>query len=198
MQGAHFFRYGQRPPAFLGQSDAVFPGNRTAPGDDLIEQLIQSCLATPFGAGLFEINHDVGVDVAVAGVAETGHREAVLSLEARGEGEEVFQAATGDNDILVELGKPGIAQSVRELAPNLPDGFAFVLPEADFDKEGLLGRDEFLELTNLAAHGAFLAIELYDEVGPAAPQALAPSAFESGGKRERIGKLQCSRQKASG
>jgi hypothetical protein len=111
-------------------------------------------------------------------------------LEARGEGEEVFQAATGDNDILVELGKPGIAQSVRELAPNLPDGFAFVLPEADFDKEGLLGRDEFLELTNLVAHGVFLAIELYDEVGPAAPQALAPGALEGGGKREGVREFQ--------
>src|ERR1035441_9745231 len=135
MQVAHFFRYSQRPPAFLGQPDAMFPGNRTAPGDDLLEQLIQSRLATPFGAGLFEINHDIGVNVAVAGVAETGHREAVFPLESRGEGKEVFQATTGDNNVLVELGKPGIAQSIGELAPNLPDGFAFVLPEADFDKE---------------------------------------------------------------
>src|ERR1035441_9109383 len=101
MQGAHFFRYSQRPPALLGQANTVFPGNRTAPGDDLLEQFIQSRLTPPFSPGLFEIDHDVGVDVAVAGMTETGHREVVLPLETRGEGEEVFQAATGDNNILI-------------------------------------------------------------------------------------------------
>ena len=39
----------------------------------------------PFGAGLSVIHHHVGVDVAVAGVAEAGDRQAVLLLQPRGE-----------------------------------------------------------------------------------------------------------------
>ena len=35
MQGAHFLRYSQRPPALLGQANAVLAGDGAAPGDDL-------------------------------------------------------------------------------------------------------------------------------------------------------------------
>ena len=101
MQFAHFFRDGQGPPALFGEADAVFAGDRAAPGQDLVEQLIQSSPTAPFGAGLIEIYHDVGVDVAVAGVTETGNRKTVLSLQPGGESEEVFQAATRNDDIFV-------------------------------------------------------------------------------------------------
>src|ERR1039458_6532757 len=72
MEGAHLFGNGEGPPTFFGQADAVFTGDRAAPGDDLREQLVQRLLAAAFGAGLVEIHHDVGVDVAVARVAEAG------------------------------------------------------------------------------------------------------------------------------
>ena len=49
MQLAHFFGDGQRPPALLGQADAVFAGDRTAPREDLREQLIQR----GFGCGVW-------------------------------------------------------------------------------------------------------------------------------------------------
>ena len=125
-------------------------------------------------------------------------RSAVLSLEPRGEGEQVLQSAAGDDDVLVQLGEPGVAKGVGELPADLPDGFAFVLAEADFDKQRLLGRDNALELLDLAAHRALLAVELDDEVGPAAPQALAPGAFEGGGEREGIGQLQRGGQETGG
>ena len=64
----------------LGEADAVFASDRAAPGKDLLEQFIQGNLATPFGAGLIEIDHDVRVNIAVAGVAETSNRKAVFPL----------------------------------------------------------------------------------------------------------------------
>src|ERR1019366_4423503 len=124
MQLANFLGDGQRPPALLGEADAVFASDRAAPGKDLLEQFIQGSLATPFGAGLIEIDHDVRLNIAVAGVAETGDRKAVLSLEPRGESEQVFQAAAWDDDVLVQLGEAGVTWGVGEFAPNLPDGFA--------------------------------------------------------------------------
>ncbi len=155
VQRAHIFGDGQRPPALLGQADAVLAGDRALPGDDLGKQFVQSPLAAPLGARLVEINHDIGVDVAIPRVAETGDAQAVLALEARGEGEQVFQPAARDDDVLVQLGQAGVTQGVGELAPNLPDGFALILAEADFDEQRLLGRDELLKVLDLAAHGAF-------------------------------------------
>ncbi len=104
-----------------------------------VKQFVQSSLAPPFGAGLVEIHHDVGVDVAVAGVAEAGDSKAVFPLQPRGESEEVFQAAARDDDILVQLGEAGVAEGIGELAADLPDGFALVLAEADFDEAAASG-----------------------------------------------------------
>jgi len=53
--------------------------------EDLLEQFIQGSLATPFGARLIEIDHDVSVNIAVAGVAETGDRKAVFPLQPGGQ-----------------------------------------------------------------------------------------------------------------
>src|ERR1035441_10143661 len=91
-----------------------------------------------------------------------------------------------------------VTWGVGKFAPNLPDGFALVVTQADFDEKGFLGGDERPELTEFATHGALLAIQLDDQVSPAAPQALAPGALESGGERERIRELQRSGQEAGG
>ena len=142
VEGADFLRDGQRPPALLGQADAVFAGDRAAPGEDLREELVQRGLAAAFGARLGEVHHEVGVDVAVAGVAETGDGEAVLALEPGGEVEQVLEPAARDDDVLVELGQAGVAQGVGELAADLPDGFALGRAEAALDEEGLLRRED--------------------------------------------------------
>ena len=82
--------------------------------------------AAALGAGLGVIHHDVGVDVAVAGVAEAGDRQAVLPLQPGGEAKQVLQPAARDDDVFVQLGQAGVAQGIGEFAPDLPDGFALL------------------------------------------------------------------------
>ena len=49
------------------------------------EQFVQAGFGALLGAGLVVIHHDVGVDVAVAGVAEAGEVQSVFLLQLRGE-----------------------------------------------------------------------------------------------------------------
>ena len=48
------------------------------------EEFVQRRLGAPFGARLVEVHHDIGVDVAVAGMAEAGDGQAVFFLEPGG------------------------------------------------------------------------------------------------------------------
>ena len=92
---------GEGPPAFFRQADAVLAADGTAPGDDLFEQVVEGGLAAIFRAGLGVIDHDIAVDVAIAGVTETGQLESVFLLELGGELEEFLKPAARDDDVLV-------------------------------------------------------------------------------------------------
>ena len=99
----------------FGKADAVFAGDGAAPGDDVPEEVVEGSLAAAAGAGLLEVHHEVGMDVAVAGVAKAGDGETVTALEAGGQGEELFKAAAGHNDVFVELGQTGVAKGIGKL-----------------------------------------------------------------------------------
>ena len=86
------------------------------------------------GARLGQVHHDVGVDVAVAGMAETRDGQAVLLLQARGELEQVRQPAARHNDVFVQLGQAGVAEGVGKFAPDFPDSFALGGAQAAFDE----------------------------------------------------------------
>ena len=67
------------PPGFFSQTDAVLTADHSAHGEDAPEQLIQNTMHSAIvgsGAGR---GHQVDVNVAVAGVAKAGNRDAVLS-----------------------------------------------------------------------------------------------------------------------
>ena len=92
---------GQFPPGFLGEADAVFAGDGAAPGHDLGEQFVQRVGGTFFSAGLREIHHDIGMDVAIAGMAEAGELQSMFALQLGGELKQIGEAAARDHDVFV-------------------------------------------------------------------------------------------------
>jgi len=184
MKLAGFFGNSQRPPAFLGDPDAVFAGDRATPSQHLPKEFIECGLTPPFSAGLGVIHHDVGVDIAVAGVTETGELQFVLLLETGGEIEQVLQSAARDDDVLVQFRQAGVTQGIRELAANSPHGFALFVAETGLNEQRLLGADDPMEGANFVSHRGALAVEFNDQMGAAATEALAPGALVRGGERE--------------
>jgi len=136
------------------------------------------CLA----CGWFRVHHDVGVDVAVAGMAETGDGQIVLFLQARGELEQIGQLAARHDDIFIKLGQAGVAEGVGKFAPDFPDGFALGGAQATFNKQRLLPADDFFQVLNLAPDGFSPGIQLDNQMGAAIPKAFAPGAFVGGGE----------------
>src|SRR5947207_4805291 len=101
MQLAHFLGNRQRSPALLRDVDAVFAGDGAASREHLSEQLVQRRLGTRFGAGLLEVHHYVGMNVAVAGMTETSELQSVFFLQTGGKSEKVLEAAARHDDVLV-------------------------------------------------------------------------------------------------
>ena len=99
----------------------MLTANRATPGDDLCKEFVQCRFGAPGGARLAEIHHHIGVDIAVASVAETGNPQSVFLLESGGKLEKVFQAAARHHNVLVEFGQTRVAQSVGEFAADIPN-----------------------------------------------------------------------------
>ncbi len=143
VQGAHFrWRRPAATSACLARPMPCSPVIEPPQAMTCAKSSSSAACCAPVRAGLVVVHHDVGVDVAVAGVAETGDRQAVLLLQPRGEGKQIFQPAAGHDDVLVQLGQAGVAQGVGEFAADFPDGFALGRAQAALDKERLLRRDD--------------------------------------------------------
>ena len=176
----------------------MFAADGAAPGNDLREKFIQRGFGALLGARLGQVHHDVGVDVAVAGVAETGDGQAVFLLQPGGELEQVFQPAARHDDVFVELGQAGVAEGVGKFAADFPDGFALGGAQAALDEQRFLPADDSFQVLDLAADGFFLAVQFDNQMGAATAQAFAPGAFVGGGEREFIGQLQRAWQETGG
>jgi hypothetical protein len=111
---------------------------------------------------LIEINHDVGVDISIAGMSEAGDGQVVLFLELRGEAKEVLKSPAGNDDVLIQLCETRIAQGVREFAPDLPDSFSLAIAQPAVDKEWVVVADDAFEVTDFGLDRFFLAVELDD------------------------------------
>ncbi len=97
-----------RPPALLCQPDAVLAGDHPSPRQHLREKLIQSALHFLAHRRIAVVGgHDVHVNVSIAGVAEAGDRESIFLPQPGGEFSKIRQAASRDDDVLVQLGEPG-------------------------------------------------------------------------------------------
>src|SRR6185295_6143832 len=110
MQVAGLRGGGERPPWFLGETDAVFAGDDSFPRKHLTKKIVECGAGAGGGAGLTLIDHHVDVDVAVAGVTEAGDWQAVLALQAFGKFKEVLKAAAWHDNVLIEFGQAGVAK----------------------------------------------------------------------------------------
>ena len=70
MERADFCRRGVGPPAHFRQADAVFARDDSSPGEHLIEQIVERCLAAFRRAGTRFIHEHVDVDVAITRMTE--------------------------------------------------------------------------------------------------------------------------------
>ena len=139
----------------------MLPGDRSAPPDNLGEEGIEDSLDLLGTLGLLFLgDHDVHMDVAIPGVTEAGDREAGLFLQFLCKGNEVDEAATGDGDVLVELGEAGGLQRCREGTAQGPDPFATLGGRGEFHLEGFVLGEECLEGLTFAEDAGLLAIDL--------------------------------------
>ena len=118
----------------------MFAADGAADSNHPAEKFVERGFGAAFGPGLRVVDHHIGVDVAVAGVAETGHRQPMFFLEARGEFEQVFQPAARDDDVFVEFGQAGVAQGIGKFTPDFPDFLALGGTQAAGDGQTVSAR----------------------------------------------------------
>src|SRR3954470_20518165 len=121
VEGADSGRRREGPPAFFGEADAVFAGDRAAHGEDAVEQIVKRRVVLFPGEGPIEIHHDVDVDIAITRMAKARDGKAMLFLQVLAEREDLFQFPSWNNDVLIELSKAGVTQRIGEFAAHLPE-----------------------------------------------------------------------------
>src|SRR5205807_7864071 len=103
MQFAHRFARCIKPPAFFGQADSMFAGDDSAPRQHLCEQIVERALYffAHSRLAIESVGHDVDVDVAVAGVTETGDWKSRFRAKSLGEFEKIDNVAARHDHILI-------------------------------------------------------------------------------------------------
>lgn len=102
MEGAAGVVDGVGEPAFFGDADAVFAADDAAEAEDVAEEIVEGNVCAGALIRVLHVwDHDIDVNVAVAGVTEAGDREAAADLEGGGEFDEVDEPAAGDDDVFV-------------------------------------------------------------------------------------------------
>ena len=132
-------------------------------------------------------NHEVGVDVAISGVPEAGHRNAGVRLQFLGEFDELDQFGARNHDVLVELVEPGLTEGIRKLTTKFPNAFARGLVRSTLDEGGTQRFDELMELLKLGGHRSRAAVDLDDQVGVSGRKRFRAKHPASGTEREGIG-----------
>lgn len=188
MEGAAGVVDGVGEPTFFGDADAVFAADDAAEAEDVAEEVVESGVGAGALVRVLHVgDHDVDVDVAVAGVAEAGDGEAAADLEACGEFDEIDETAAGDDDVLVEFGEAGVAETVGEFAAHLPEGFDFLVCGAGFDADGAVGAEEASDFAEFGADAGCGAVEFCEEVGFAWGDAVGAEVFAGGVEGEAVG-----------
>jgi len=118
----------------------MFAADGAAPRNDLGKEFIERGFSALLGALLVQVHHDVGVDVAIAGMAETRDGQTMLLLQSRGELEQIGQPAARHDDVFVELGQAGVAKGIGKFAPDFPDGLTLGHTQAAFNEQRFLRR----------------------------------------------------------
>ena len=110
-----------RPPAFLGEANAVLAGDHAAPSENLRKQFIESEF-DPIVHGQIVVmrRHNIDVNVAVAGMAEGRNWKTMTRLEFTGELDQIDETTARDDDVLVEFRQTCGAKRVAEFATQRP------------------------------------------------------------------------------
>src|SRR5688500_11151122 len=109
----------------LGEADAVLAADRALERHHPFEQDALRLVGAAHLVVVARRHHDVDVDVAVAGVPETGDAEAEVAFEPLDEGEQLRDPPLGHDHVMVELDRRDRLQRRRQLAPHAPDFLAF-------------------------------------------------------------------------
>ena len=92
------------------ESDAVLAADRSFERDHAFEELAFGFRRAPHLVGIAGIDHQVDVDVAVAGMAEARDQQPVLATHALDELEELRHAAARHDQVVVDLARRERAQ----------------------------------------------------------------------------------------
>ncbi len=172
----------------------MFAGDDAAHGQDPAKEVAKSRVTTAFGVGLIEVHHDIHMDIAVTSMTEAGHGESMLLLEALGETEQLFQLATRNSDVLVQLSETRVAQGVREFAAQPPERLAFARFVGALNEERPEPVHQPGDSDEFMADGRLLTVEFNDEMGLAALESFAAGALVRGSDGKSIGYFECGGQ----
>ena len=103
-------------------SPLIDPSRATTPWNSSRSAAAARRISSAFG----RIDHQVDVNVAVAGMAEAGNQQPVLVAHAIDEVEQLRHAAARDHDVVVDLARRQRPQRERQLATRLPDRVAIL------------------------------------------------------------------------
>ena len=84
VEGAEGGGGGRVTPRFLGQTDAVFPTDNAAHGENAPEQFVEDSVHMTIVRLGSNRSHQVDVNVAVPRMTKAGDRNAILLLQAGG------------------------------------------------------------------------------------------------------------------
>ena len=176
----------------------MFATDGTTPGDNLGKEFVQCGFAAALRAGLGEVHHDIGVDIAVAGMTETGDRQSVFLPQLRREFEKLFKFSAWHDDVLVEFCKAGVAERGGKFAADLPDFFALDVAPSVFDESRFMPANHAFDGGQFAAHGIFLAVKFNNQMRAANSKAIVFCVFGGGSERKFVGQFERAGQKSSG
>ena len=121
VERARHLARGLGPPAHFRETDSMFACDHAAPREHLREELVERLLDPRLHGRILEIRgHDIDMNVAVAGVAESRNGKSVTRLQFARELDEIDEPTPRDDDVLVELSESGCAERIAELAPERP------------------------------------------------------------------------------
>ena len=126
------------PPAFFGQTDAMLARDHSAPGQDLGKQFIERLLDPGAHRGISVIGrHEVDVEIAVASVTKGGDGEAMPRLQIGRELDQLDEAPTGHDNVLVQFRQASGPERIAELASQGPQFFRALLSRGDGERIGI-------------------------------------------------------------
>ena len=92
-----------RPPPFFCQTDSVFACDHAVPRQHLCKKIVERALDlfAHSSVPIILVCHDVDVNVSVSGVAKTGNRKTGSRGKFLGKRNQIDQAASGNDNILI-------------------------------------------------------------------------------------------------